>query len=142
MDARQSEGTKASSAGHSAKGLISRLLDEVGNVQAPHGYFGHFYVLSVLSSVFWGFQIISQGSTMKSVASMADKGSHSTSMSMDRIILLWSFLLLQGMRRLMESIFVFKTSASKMWFVHYLLGMGFYLVAGIAVWIEGGGRSI
>lgn len=32
-----------------------------------------------------------------------------------------------------------KPSASKMWFVHWLLGIAFYVTVGIAVWIEGAG---
>lgn len=58
-------------------------------------------------------------------------------MSMDQIVLLWSLLLLQGIRRMVESVYVTKTSASSMWFLHYLLGIGFYLIIGVAVWIEG-----
>ena len=125
----------------SSTGLISAILDAAGNVQAPHGYFKHFYIFSVLSSVFWGIQILSQGNILLSVASMTDSSGSSESMSMNQIFLLWSFMLLQGIRRLFESIFVTKTSASKMWIVHYVLGLGFYMVMGVAVWIEGAGRS-
>lgn len=28
-----------------------------------------------------------------------------------------------------------------MWFIHWLLGLGFYLAAGVAIWIEGSGMS-
>ena len=123
-----------------SKGLVARLLDSFGSIQAPHGYFKHFYILSVLSSIFWGYQISSHGFIMKHVAGTVNQDSSSSSMSIDRVALLWSFLMLQGVRRLIETILMTKTSASKMWFAHYLLGMGFYLVMGIAVWIEGAGK--
>ena len=34
-----------------------------------------------------------------------------------------------------------KPSTSKMWFVHWLLGIAFYLAVGVSVWIEGAGKS-
>ena len=129
-----------SSAAYTPQRLLLRLLDGLGSIQAPHGYFKHFYILSVLSSIFWGYQILSHGFIVKYVAGTVNQGNSSSSMSIDRVALLWSFLMLQGVRRLIESLFMTKTSASKMWFVHYLLGMGFYLVMGIAVWIEGAGK--
>lgn len=140
MNLDQRHGSEPSSAEHTSKGPFLRLLDGFGSMQAPHGYFKHFYILSVLSSIFWGYQILSHGLIMKCVAGMVNQGSSLSSMSVNRMALLWSFLMLQGVRRLMESLFITKTSASKMWFVHYLLGMGFYLVMGIAVWIEGAGK--
>ena len=33
-----------------------------------------------------------------------------------------------------------KPSTSKMWFVHWLLGIAFYLAVGVSVWIEGAGE--
>ena len=71
---------------------------------------------------------------------MTDSSGSAKSMSINRIFLLWLFMLLQGIRRLLESVFVTKTSASKMWIVHYVLGIGFYMIMGITIWIEGAGR--
>ena len=141
-DTPQGEVTKPSSTERSSKGLLVTFLDKMGRIQVPHGYFKHFYVVSVLSSVFWGMQILSQGSVLKTLASMTDSGGSTMSMSMsiDQIILMWTLLLLQGIRRLGESIYVTKTSTSSMWFLHYLLGVGFYLIMGISVWIEGASR--
>ena len=48
----------------------------------------------------------------------------------------------QGVRRLLESSTLAKPSASKMWVLHWLLGIVFYLAVGISVWIEGAGMSI
>ncbi|KAI4236730.1 MAG: hypothetical protein L6R40_006074 [Gallowayella cf. fulva] len=43
----------------------------------------------------------------------------------------------QGVRRLAESIMSGKSSTSKMWFVHWVLGIAFYLAVNVAVWVEG-----
>ena len=141
MDARKRDDGNSISSKRSSKGLILSVLDTVSNVQVPHGYFKHLYILSVLSSVFWAVQILNKGNILRSVAGMMDSNGSAKSMSMNQIFLLWSFLLLQGIRRLFESVFVMKPSASKMWIVHYVLGLGFYMIMGITVWIEGAGMS-
>ena len=61
-------------------------------------------------------------------------------MSIDQIVLTWSLMSIQGVRRLLESSLLAKSSESKMWFVHWLLGIAFYLAVGISVWIEGAGE--
>ena len=63
------------------------------------------------------------------------------SMTMDAIILTWGLVTVQGVRRLAESYYLVKPSTSKMWFGHWILGIGFYVALGLAVWIEGAGRS-
>ena len=138
----KSDTTRNRGSQSSSNGLIPWVLDGISTIRAPHGYFKHFYILSVLSSIFWGVQILNHGIVLTSIASMGDYGNPTTSMPIDRIILLWTFLLIQGVRRWIESAFVTKTSASEMWFVHYLLGMGFYLILGIAIWIEGAGEPV
>ncbi len=61
-------------------------------------------------------------------------------MSIDQIALTWSLMSIQGVRRLLESSMFAKPSTSKMWFVHWLLGIAFYLAVGVSVWIEGAGE--
>ena len=61
-------------------------------------------------------------------------------MSIDQIALTWSLMSIQGVRRLFESSMFAKPSTSKMWFVHWLLGIAFYLAVGVSVWIEGAGE--
>ena len=58
-----------------------------------------------------------------------------------RIILAWALMSAQGVRRLVESAIFAKPSMSKMWFVHWILGIAFYTAIGVAVWIEGAGKS-
>ena len=61
-------------------------------------------------------------------------------MSIDQIALTWSLMSIQGVRRLLESTMFAKPSSSKMWFVHWLLGITFYLAVAVSVWIEGAGK--
>lgn len=117
---------------------LSKVLDGIAALQVPHGSFAHFYIVSVLSSLFWGFQIVTRGNVLKAICHAQINGSES-SMSMDQIVLAWSLLTIQGLRRLLESYFVTKHSAATMWFVHWYLGVAFYLAMGVAVWIEGAG---
>jgi 3-oxo-5-alpha-steroid 4-dehydrogenase 3 len=44
---------------------------------------------------------------------------------------------LQGSRRLCESLFVFKPGSSPMWFIHWALGLAYYITISLAVWVEG-----
>ena len=59
---------------------------------------------------------------------------------MDQIVLVWSLMTVQGVRRLFESYFVTKHSESRMWFVHWYMGVAFYLAMGVAIWIEGASK--
>ena len=63
-------------------------------------------------------------------------------MPMDRIVVAWVLMSAQGIRRLSESLILTKPSGSKMWFVHWVLGIIFYIAMGLATWIEGAGRSL
>lgn len=60
-------------------------------------------------------------------------------MAMEQVFLAWSLMAVQGLRRLCESITLVKPSSAKMWFVHWFVGIAFYLAVGVAVWIEGVG---
>lgn len=114
-----------------------RFLDLLATLQVPHRFFLHFYVASVLSSAFWGFQLLTRGSAFRTVSGYSTIGDPSKGMTIDQVALTWSMMTFQGFRRLLESLFVTKPSASKMWFVHWFLGIAFYLSFGVALWIEG-----
>lgn len=47
--------------------------------------------------------------------------------------------MIQGSRRLYECVYISKPGTSKMWIGHYLLGIGYYVVMSVAVWVEGTG---
>ena len=118
---------------------MGSLLDHLATYQVPHAYFTHFYIVSVMSSVFWGVQLLVQGAAVKGLASYSSSMSPEKSMSTDQVFLTWSFMAVQGLRRLYESVALAKPSSAKMWFVHWFIGIGFYLAMGVAVWIEGVG---
>lgn len=58
-------------------------------------------------------------------------------MTLEQVYLVWFLMLLQGVRRLVESYTYTSTSKSGMWFGHWILGLAFYIAINIAVWIEG-----
>ncbi|KAJ5157248.1 uncharacterized protein N7482_008348 [Penicillium canariense] len=115
------------------------LLDFLATWQVPHGYFAQFYVASVVSSVFWAVQLGWRGCVFESIASRVSAEHLQQSMSLTQVLICWLLLAIQGSRRLWESVIFRKPSSSQMWCVHWLLGLGFYLAAGVAIWIEGSG---
>ncbi|KAL8737367.1 MAG: hypothetical protein Q9181_001742 [Wetmoreana brouardii] len=114
--------------------FVIQFLDYLAKLQVPHGWFLHFYVVSVACSVFWGFQIVFKTPLLVKLCDSAGWGG---TMSLDQIALTWSLMAAQGVRRLMESTTLGKASASKMWIVHWMLGIAFYAAMSIAVWIDG-----
>lgn len=128
----------------SATNPLSKLLDYAASLQVPHSWFTHFYVLSVLSSIFWAFQIYSRGRFVEILASqqVAHDGGKQTILTVNQMFLAWLFMAIQGTRRLYESIAFGKPSKSKMWFVHWILGLIYYTTMGISIWIEGSSESL
>lgn len=118
-------------------GLLPRILDALATLQVPHGFFQHFYIVSVLSSGFWAVQLLTRGAAFQAICGHATSPNISKSMTVDQVALTWNLMTIQGIRRLFESSMLGKSSASKMWFTHWLLGIAFYLSFGVALWIEG-----
>lgn len=52
------------------------------------------------------------------------------------LFVVWALMLLQGVRRLLESHAYTSSSTSTMSFAHWVLGLVFYLATSVAVWIE------
>ncbi|OLN93965.1 hypothetical protein CCHL11_03478 [Colletotrichum chlorophyti] len=120
---------------------FDRLIMAVTSVgQIPHSWFMHFYVASIAGSVFWAWQYACNGSVFGFIAArQAASGSPAT--SLEQTILVWALMALQGTRRLYECLVVMKPGSSKMWFLHWLLGLGFYLCMSVSVWVDGSGES-
>lgn len=113
--------------------VTEQFLDHLATYQVPHGYFIHFYVLSVSSSIFWAWQFMSNGFLFTFLVETAPKNGSDPSQT----ALSWLLMLFQGMRRLYEC-FAFRTqSKSEIWILQYLFGASFYLITGISCWIEG-----
>jgi len=120
------------------KASIGSLFDFVTSFQVPHTWFIHYYLVSVVSSIFWAAQITTRGRVFEYFASRA--GQSDSGMTVNQVVLAWSFMALQGTRRLYECITLTKPSQSKMWFGIWLLGIAYYIFMGISVWIEGIGE--
>ncbi|KAK1983721.1 3-oxo-5-alpha-steroid 4-dehydrogenase [Colletotrichum cereale] len=127
--AKESDGPKGSN-------VFIDMVRAVASVgQIPHTWFMHFYIVSVASSAFWAWQYLQGGSAIASIAAR-QAASGTPSMSFEQTLLVWALMALQGGRRLYECLFVMKPGSSKMWFVHWLLGLGFYLCMSLSVWID------
>ncbi|KAJ6187585.1 hypothetical protein N7519_002493 [Penicillium mononematosum] len=118
------------------------FLDYLATWQVPHSYFTHFYVASVVSSVFWVAQLLSRGVVFQAIASRVSEDHQRHSMSLTQLVICCVLLAVQGSRRLWECFVFSKPSSSQMWFMHWLLGLAFYLAAGVAIWIEGSGTLL
>ncbi|KGO71766.1 3-oxo-5-alpha-steroid 4-dehydrogenase, C-terminal [Penicillium italicum] len=118
------------------------FLDYLATWQVPHSYFTHFYVASVLSSVFWVAQLLSRGVVFQAIAYRVSEDHQRHSMSLTQLVICCVLLAIQGSRRLWECFVFSKPSSSRMWLMHWLLGLGFYLAAGVAIWIEGSGTLL
>ncbi|TGO79781.1 hypothetical protein BELL_0023g00240 [Botrytis elliptica] len=114
----------------------TRLFEYVGSIQVPHTWFTHYYIVSVASSIFWAFQIITRGPAFRLLASYSQQDA-TKSMTVNQVTLAWTLMALQGSRRVYESLTLTKPSQSKMWIGLWAIGIAYYLFMGISVWIEG-----
>lgn len=104
--------------------------------KVPHSWFTHFYVLSVCCSAFWAIQYLNHGTLLELM--IRNQGSYSqSSMTINQVYLVWFLMGLQGCRRLFECYTVMKPSSSRMLVVHWVLGISFYLVTSMGIWVEG-----
>lgn len=116
------------------------LLDWAANQTVPHAWFAHFYLTAILASVFWGIQIARHGGAYRLVASYAEGRGEKGGMGIHQVVIVWLAFLAQGVRRLNECWYMMKPGTSRMWIGHYVVGIVFYLVMSVAIWIEGTGE--
>lgn len=141
-DSRPLKGRETVADTKSATNVISQLLDYISTFQVPHSWFTHFYVLSVLSSIFWAVQITIRGRFFELLVDrqVAYDDENQSILTANQIFIAWLFMTIQGSRRLYESVVSGKTSKSRMWVVHWVLGLLYYSAMGVAVWIEGSSK--
>jgi 3-oxo-5-alpha-steroid 4-dehydrogenase 3 len=126
--------------GSSLVSLFVKILDVAAKIQVPHSWFTSFYVVSVLSSLFWLVEAFRVGDFYGII--IENRIAHQRSqMSLPQTKLAWLLMLIQGSRRLYESLTLPSSSTSKMWIGHWMIGIGFYLATGVAIWVEGAGKS-
>lgn len=80
-----------------------------------------------------------KGSLLEIICQSVGPSTQGKGMTVDQVVLCWSLVTVQGVRRLLETSFLGSSSRSKMWFIHWLLGISFYLALGVSCWIEGAG---
>ena len=120
----------------------SGLLDYLTTWRVPHHLFRQFYIVSLVSSGFWALQLVYRAYAFQAIAARVNDEHRSQSMSLTQVLTCWILMAMQGVRRLWECKIFAKPSSSQMWVPHWLLGLGFYLAAGIAIWIEGTGALL
>lgn len=128
---KNSPGTKVSDVDSN----IRKLFNFVASIQVPHTWFTHYYVVSLASSIFWGYQIFQHGKVIRIMASFSPPST--SSMTINQLFLVWTLMTVQGGRRLSECFALRKPSQSKMWFGLWIIGMLYYVFIGIGIWIEG-----
>ncbi|KAK8257192.1 3-oxo-5-alpha-steroid 4-dehydrogenase [Phyllosticta capitalensis] len=117
--------------------LLAPVLDRLATYRVPHRWFNHFYLLSVLCSLFWAYQYFFHGPLLRLLVNKAAQADpRPANVPLARVHLAWLLMLAQGLRRLYESTYVSRPSSSTMWVTHWLLGLFFYANMSVAVWIE------
>lgn len=121
-------------------GFSSNIIDRIASIRVPHSFFTHFYIVSFSASLFWLHQLYTRGLALQWIASFGSTALRPTSgnsMTLGQVWLLWVLLFIQGTRRLVESYAFSKPSKSTMHVTHWLIGLAFYMVDSIAIWVEG-----
>jgi 3-oxo-5-alpha-steroid 4-dehydrogenase 3 len=101
----------------------------------PHTWFKHFYILSTCCSIFWGFQRYIDGTVFQYLEDYVSLSRPSPITDLQQLCL-WSLVFSQSIRRLYESYAYAKPSKSSMWIGHWIMGLGFYFLINIAIWVE------
>jgi 3-oxo-5-alpha-steroid 4-dehydrogenase 3 / polyprenol reductase len=112
------------------------FTDLAAATQVPHSWFLHYYITSVASSLFWGYQISTKGAVFRYLA-LRYAGNSQATMTTNQVIITWVFMAIQGIRRLYECITLNKSSEAKMPLTTWAAGIAFYCVLGVSIWIEG-----
>lgn len=128
------------------RSLVEKVLDEIAAWKVPHDYFWSFYFLSVSLSPFWvGETLFLHGPLWRLARDYTRPLSYANSITFEQIKITWILLLVQGCRRLYESLSLSRedifsienTSTSKMFGGHWVLGLAFYAATSVAIWVEG-----
>ena len=131
-------GARRSDAGNSGSSLVRKLMDWT---QVPHSWFLHYYLFSFSLSLFWAGQYFFRGEIMRVLASrQAEAGGRS--MDVSQVVVVLGLMGLQGGRRLYESLVVTKPGKTPMGAAHWIVGLAYYGVMSVTVWIEGSGAIL
>lgn len=111
--------------------------------QIPHSWFFTYYAVYLACAHFWAVQYYQQDDNLLQFLArwQVQVAATSPAMAGGQVVIVWCMMLLQAWRRLYECFAVMKPSRSTMWFIHWIMGLGFYLGVSFAIWIEGSGMS-
>jgi len=129
--------TGSRTARNASRSHLQKLFNFMASFQVPHTWFIHYYMISVACSIFWAYQITTQGSVFQFLVHQARRHGGYGRMTINQVLLAWSFMMLQGSRRLYECVTLTKPSQSKMWAGLWLIGIAYYVAMSLSVWIEG-----
>ncbi|CAG8471453.1 964_t:CDS:2 [Ambispora gerdemannii] len=133
----------------SSNSSLTKLTDLFVDLTVPKRWFRHFYVLGVLWVTFVTYELLIVRDTndclfVRLLRHFEDYYSTTISLSYQQprgeCVLALLMLQIQTTRRMFECFWVERPSLdSKMHIGHYMVGITFYFMMGIAVWIEGSG---
>lgn len=104
------------------------------NLTVPHAYFIHFYTLSIGALLLWFGQIAAQQPILHFVLQYTHEPEQPVAAV--QVIIAWLAILVLSIRRYLEENEK-EPSESRMFFGHWIMGLLFYSVTSVAVWIEG-----
>lgn len=115
--------------------------------QVPHAWFVTYYAFYISCASFWALQYFylqdAPFNLLRYLSRWQDEVTaareDAPQMTGAQVVLAWCLMLVQALRRLYECFAVMKPSKSTMWFLHWFMGLGFYLGLSVAIWIEGSG---
>lgn len=112
------------------------FLSLAAKLQVPHSWFTHYYITSILMSIFWAYQLLISGIAFRFLSSLSTTDTQA-SMTLNQVLLVWLMMMLQGCRRFYECTTLLKPSAAKMPISSWALGIAFYVIVSVSVWVEG-----
>lgn len=115
---------------------LTNLLDYLTTLTVPHSYFSHFYLVSLVSLLFWAAQFLLNGCLLRYLLSLGTRTPTiiEDGISPTQLLLTWLCLLAQSLRRYHEQLIISKSpSTSTMLLPHYLLGHAFYLTTTLSL---------
>ncbi|KAF2403647.1 putative 3-oxo-5-alpha-steroid 4-dehydrogenase [Trichodelitschia bisporula] len=114
---------------------IDTFLDHLATYRVPHAWFTHFYLFSLVNSGFWLWQLYTEGAAIRFIAAYVALPPASA-MYKEQALLAELLILFTSLRRIYECMVLAKPSTSRMWCLHWILGMAFYAILPVAIWLE------
>lgn len=111
--------------------------------QVPHSWFFTYYLFYIICAEAWAMQYFMYGpNPLNFIARrQVELAPNAPAMAGSQIVTLWVMMFVQAARRLYECFVIMKPSKSTMWFVHWVMGLGYYLGVSLSIWVEGSGKS-